>query len=386
MEDIVLPNTGRTEVIFDVFVSDPLVVDQYIYRCWLQGFDEMETVNRKQHFIPAPLQAHFKNLHQLLLSEVQDQFRNFRLLEHRLRHPSQSGADAIFQVTPQAHQMMVESYYELDDMLMREIIGRKLTNGLRRDLQDISEKVNLKLACCMRQFDNLKRVYKTVTGDFRSHAVDSIQKNFGISRDLANKYARIVFMCFHRFDITKKRLHFLVYSDFDRFSTILMANWVDPLVTNSIEIDLKLKDDIRDLKAYLFSSKEIPDQYRRSVKSKFSTPNPIISKIKLKQLESKFKSLLKAILSIGANISDSKQFKDLFEDVVEKIGDVLIKIELSVKEVDLLFLYLEDAFETNILGILNLRHGQRFAVNWRRYLEGLRGMMAHTYPLMLTVK
>ena len=51
------------------------------------------------------------------------------------------------------------------------------------------------------------------------------------------------------------------YSDFDRFSSILMNHWVDPLVTNSIEIDLKLKDDIRDLKAYLFSSKDIPEQY-----------------------------------------------------------------------------------------------------------------------------
>ena len=38
-------------------------------------------------------------------------------------------------------------------MLLRELIGRKLTNGLRRDLQDISQEVNLKLACCFRQVD-----------------------------------------------------------------------------------------------------------------------------------------------------------------------------------------------------------------------------------------
>lgn len=39
--DIVLPNTGRTEVIFDIFVADPLVIDQYVYRCWLQGLEGM---------------------------------------------------------------------------------------------------------------------------------------------------------------------------------------------------------------------------------------------------------------------------------------------------------------------------------------------------------
>lgn len=35
------------------------------------------------------------------------------------------------------------------------------------------------------QFDNLKRVYKTVTSDFRTPAVEVIQRNFGISRDLS---------------------------------------------------------------------------------------------------------------------------------------------------------------------------------------------------------
>lgn len=383
MEDIVLPNTGRSEVIMDVFVADPLVIDQYVYRCWLQGLEEGEAAVRKSHFIPIQMQVQFKNLPQLLLSEIHDQFRNFRLLEHHLKFPTQSGSDAIVQVTPQAHQMMVESYYELDDMLLRELVGRKLTNGLRRDMQDTSQEINLKLACCFRQFDNLKRVYKAVTRDFRSPAVDVIQRNFGISRDLANKYSRFVFMCFHRLDTTKKRLQFLSYSDFDRFSAILMTHWVDPTATNSIEIDLKLKDDIRDLKAYLFSSKDIPDQYRRSVKAKFSTANVPLTKVKLKNLESKFKPLLKAILNIGANLSDSKQFKDIFEDMVEKIGDVILKIDLTVRELEQYFIYLDEAFEMSILGILKIRHGQRFALNWKRYLEGLRGVMCHVYPRML---
>lgn len=34
---------------------------------------------------------------------------------------------------------------------------------------------------------------------------------------------------------------------------------------------------------------------------------------------------------------------------------------------DLLFQYLEETFQTNILDILSLRHGPRFAENWRRY-------------------
>eukprot|EP00026_Physarum_polycephalum_P019654 Phypoly_transcript_21773.p1 GENE.Phypoly_transcript_21773~~Phypoly_transcript_21773.p1 ORF type:complete len:186 (+),score=34.69 Phypoly_transcript_21773:71-559(+) len=162
-----------------------------------------------------------------------------------------------------------------------------------------------------------------------------------------------------------------------------MSHWVDPLATNSIEIDLKLKDDIRDLKAYLFSSKDIPEQYRRSVKAKFSTANAPLTKGKLKSLEAKFKSLLKAILNIGANLSDSKQFKDLFEDLVEKIVDVFVKIDLTPRELEQYFIFLDEAFEMNILGILKIRHGQRFALNWKRYLEGLRGVVCQIYPRML---
>lgn len=40
-----------------------------------------------------------------------------------------------------------------------------------------------------------------------------------------------------------------------------MAHWLDPYMPNCIEIDVKLKDDVRDLKAYLFSTKDIPDKY-----------------------------------------------------------------------------------------------------------------------------
>lgn len=37
--DLVQTRDRETELIFDVFVADPLVIDQYVYRCWLQGLD-----------------------------------------------------------------------------------------------------------------------------------------------------------------------------------------------------------------------------------------------------------------------------------------------------------------------------------------------------------
>jgi len=301
------------------------------------------------------------------------------LMEHNLKHPMYFSANTAFQMSPQVQKMMVESYYEVDDVIMREIVGRKLTNGLRKDLEEIK---NVRLKCCLRQFDNLRRIYKKVIANLRIPACDLIQKNFCLSNELASKYKRMVFMCWHRFDTTKKRLAFLSFSDFDKVAAVLMSHWLDPYMPNCIEIDVKLKDDVRDLKAYLFSSKDITDKYRKFVKARFQNSTPPMTKEKLNQLEGKFKSILKAIVNIGANVSDSKEFKDILEDMVEKIGDPCNKMDMSPLEVDYLFIYMEEVFETNILDVLLLRHASRFALNWRRYLEGLRGIMTCVYPLV----
>jgi len=273
----------------------------------------------------------------------------------------------------------VSSYYEVDDIIMRELVGRKLTNGLRKDLEELKA---VRVKTCLRQFDNLRRIYKAVIANLRTPACDLIQKNFCLSKELASKYMRMVFMCWHRFDTTKKRLHFFSFSDFDKAAQVLMSHWLDPYMPNCIEIDVKLKDDVRDLKAYLFSSKAIPDKYRKFVKSRFQNSTPPMSKERLHQLDGKYKSILKAIVNIGANVSDSKEFKDILEDLVEKVADPCNKIDMTPLEVDYLFIYMEEVFETNILEVLALRHASRFALNWRRYLEGLRGIMTVVYPLV----
>jgi len=277
--------------------------------------------------------------------------------------------------------MLVESYYEIDDYIMRDIVGRKLTNGLRKDLEEM-KRPTARLKTVLRQFDNVRRVYKSVIFDIKTPANDVIQKSFFLSKELSNKYMRLVFMCWHRFDVTKKRLNFLSFADFDDFSAVLMTHWVDPLSPNCIEIDVKLKDDVRDLKAYLFSSKDIIETYRKSVRLRFLNSTPPMAKDKLHQLDGKFKSILKAIGNIGANVSDSKEFKDILADLIEKVLDPCNRMDLTIMEVDYLFIYMEEVFETNILAILALRHSARFALNWRRYLEGLRGVMTHVYPLI----
>merc|ERR1711862_174785 len=57
---------------------------------------------------------------------------------------------------------VVESYHSLDSSFCREILGRKLNSKLRKDLDEVSEKTNILVRSCRRQFDNIKKICKAV--------------------------------------------------------------------------------------------------------------------------------------------------------------------------------------------------------------------------------
>ena len=76
----------------------------------------------------------------------------------------------------------------------REIVGKKLSSRLRKDLDEICEKPSckaIKLRSARRQYDNVKRVFKTIE-DMAGDYVTNITAQFGLSRGLAEKYATLV--------------------------------------------------------------------------------------------------------------------------------------------------------------------------------------------------
>lgn len=52
---------------------------------------------------------------------------------------------------------MVERYHELDDAVLRELFGKKVTSKTRKDLDDVSELTRVPLRSCHRQYDNIRR-------------------------------------------------------------------------------------------------------------------------------------------------------------------------------------------------------------------------------------
>eukprot|EP01132_Coremiostelium_polycephalum_P006640 gene6640-8215_t len=401
-----------TKVLFDVFVSDPLPVNRQIYRSWLDGLSEKETALKRNDTTVGSWP--------LLLGETEDQFRNYQLLQKVLEHPKTLSSHSMFQMDPQSRKLLIEGYYDFDDILMRDLIGRKLTSGQRRDLDDTSEKLKLRLSSCERQFDNLKRISRLVFAEVKTSALDIIISEFSLSRDLS------------KFDLSKKRIQSLNTFDLIRLSEIVMNNWGDPFKAYTLEIDLKLKEDVRDLKTHLMSQKDIPEKYWKLIKSRYqylqSSPKILPSSTSTSNLGSSLApgggggttphSLTPTLqpststyysststslpnnpigslgvaagfssntnnpgstAAIGSSLSDSKEFRNLFEDIVEKIIDPLKRIDLAINEADSLFELLRETFVPENLGLHPLRHKERIVHNWKSFLEGIRGVVLYMY-------
>lgn len=75
-------------------------------------------------------------------------------------------------------------YYEFDDCVIREILGKKLTSKSRKDLDEVAEKTGITLKSCRRQYDNVKRVFKAVE-DLSGSLVTNIKQHFLLPDDLA---------------------------------------------------------------------------------------------------------------------------------------------------------------------------------------------------------
>lgn len=52
---------------------------------------------------------------------------------------------------------MITRYHDLDDAVLREIFGKKVSSKTRKDLDEVSELTNVPLRSCHRQYDNIRR-------------------------------------------------------------------------------------------------------------------------------------------------------------------------------------------------------------------------------------
>ena len=114
--------------------------------------------------------------------------------------------------------------FRYDSFVIREILCHKLTQRQRKDLDDISEKTGIRVKSCRRQFDNLKRIIRTID-EMRGSLMKNIIENFCLSIKMAENYAAIVFVARNQFEISKRKLNYLSLEDFVFCANQMIKNW-----------------------------------------------------------------------------------------------------------------------------------------------------------------
>lgn len=183
----------------DVLVTDNTTVDLVLFDYWLDGYSVDQSLNKLRK-----TEAHFlKNFtDDLIMADILDQYRTFALIEKLLPCPAKLNEDWTFRLSDATKVTLVEKFYDFDEPVMRAILSRKLSARSRKDLDEVSRKSGKSLKSCRRQFDNFKRIFKTIDG-LPGDLVDNIRSHFLLSERLAQKYTD--YMCYNRFEANKRR-------------------------------------------------------------------------------------------------------------------------------------------------------------------------------------
>ncbi|KFO58507.1 Acidic fibroblast growth factor intracellular-binding protein [Corvus brachyrhynchos] len=110
----------------DVFVGNTTLIDEEGYRLWLDGHSVAEAVARRLR--GGVLEREGTSV-AVLQSDTRDHYRTFQMLE-RAGPPR---------------------YYAFDEALARELLGKKLSKGTKKELDEISARTGVGIRSCRRQ-------------------------------------------------------------------------------------------------------------------------------------------------------------------------------------------------------------------------------------------
>ncbi|XP_057315720.1 acidic fibroblast growth factor intracellular-binding protein-like isoform X1 [Hydractinia symbiolongicarpus] len=320
---------------FSVCFTDPLIVDMTLFWEWLIGASEIESAKKLAVSTTNPVGD---IPYTIVVQEVREQYVLFRFLQQYLQSPPLLDSPILSSLSPKVKEKLLESYYEFDKEVMREILGKKMSAKLRKDMDDVSERTGIPLRSCQRQFDNIKNIIKTYE-DMEGGVMVTLTKQFLFSNSLVQKYYPLVFVFISRFETAKKRLQYLSYDDIINCTECILTKWTfTPELHNSgekivehDEVDRHFIQELRDLRN-LTIDKDFQDVHKSLIMNRMdknaATPHFI------KSMEANFKMFSRNIFVLGAGLTHTKDFRDFFNDCVEKLVEPVKQLEWSSKEFD----------------------------------------------------
>ena len=316
----------------EVFLCEPLEISPHVFSLWLSGYNIDEACRRRTDTEPE-VTRQFQDFLSLLRSETKDQFRIFLILEPYLQSPSTFLTQNLVQLPTATKKALIEQYYAFDESVVREFFGKKLSARNRKDLDDVSEKTGISLKSCRRQFDNIKQVLRVVD-DYEGSLVENIKTQFILPESLARSYASVVFISHNRFETNKRKLAHLSFTDFTYCANIMIDRWTagaegSHAVDDDLELDRDFLQELHDLKLSLIDRVWIDRQLKCATKELRRRKIPTQT---LRVLESSFKTTSKSITLLGTSLIHSKDVRDFFLDVIEKIVEPCKQLGLSKED------------------------------------------------------
>ena len=316
----------------EIFVCEPLEINPQVFSLWLSGYSVDEAFRRRVDTEPETSKQ-FPDFQRLLRNETVDQFRIFLILEPYLQSPPTFLTQDLVQLPTATKKSLIEHYYAFDESVVREFFGKKLSTRNRKDLDDVSEKTGISLKSCRRQFDNIKQILRVVD-DYEGSLVENIKTQFILPEHLARNYASVVFISHNRFETNKRKLAHLSFSDLTYCANQMIDRWTagaegSHAMDDDLELDRNFLQELHDLKLSLIDRVWIDRQLKYVVKDLRHKKIPPQT---LKTMESSFKSTSKAITVLGTSLIHSKDVRDFFVDVLEKIVEPCKQLALSKED------------------------------------------------------
>ncbi|XP_005062797.1 PREDICTED: acidic fibroblast growth factor intracellular-binding protein [Ficedula albicollis] len=132
----------------DVFVGNTTLIDEEVYRLWLDGHSVAEAVARRLR--GGVLEREGTSV-AVLQSDTRDHYRTFQMLERLLHAPPRLLQQLLFQIPPERQALLVQRYYAFDEALARELLGKKLSKGTKKELDEVSARTGVGIRSCRRQ-------------------------------------------------------------------------------------------------------------------------------------------------------------------------------------------------------------------------------------------
>ncbi|EDV21609.1 uncharacterized protein TRIADDRAFT_59781 [Trichoplax adhaerens] len=314
-------------------VTQPVIIDFDVFSLWLKGYTIDETVkhrlNREQGLANRS-QARIDQ--KLIIADTLDCYRLFNVIEDKyLKNPSSLANQIMFDLPPDIQNKLIQEYYSFDKAFARELLGKKLSSRLRKDVDEIGEKARVLSRSCRRQLDNFRRVFKAVE-DLDGSLPGNIQSQFLLSDKL-----------------TKLDRKFLHIKDGD------------------IEIDKTFIQDLRDLKSVTNDNIE---QHRTLLLAKLSGK---VKEDSLLSIGSHFKAMMRATLNIATGLVHSKEWKDIYNNMVEKVIEILRHMRIDQEQSELIL----NAFSETAADVTLSKHLSNI---YYRYLKVFGFCLIQLYP------